>query len=216
MYLLYSFKSDLLPPSSCSWVEGCNFWWPYNGEENLTIFNPLFFPPSVSLLITQKCWLLFISGCRLRKAPSNSQEQCMLWIKSLLCRALQRSLSSPMTVLPCLSHTSKQNSADTVLFCCCLKCKREAVWLGRAGIYTALCSSWACCLWRRTRSAPECPPAGLLLSHVPENTPLAHQGMIPELFVCSVLLPLLLPRWVHPHSTPPWSLWFTVILISMW
>lgn len=162
-YLLYSFTSDLLPPSYYSWSEDFNFCWPYNGGENVAISPPLlfFFPPSVSLLITQKCWL-FISGCRLRKPQSDRQEQWMIWRKSLCCTALQRSLSSSMTVLPCLSHTSKQHHADTLPFSCSLKCKR-------AWIYSALCSSWHCCLWRRTWSAPQCPPSGLLLSHVPSR-----------------------------------------------
>lgn len=77
-YLLHCFKSDLLLPSYCSWLWGCNFWQSYNGEENVSFF-PLFLP-SVSLSITQKCWLFFIFGCRMRKAQSDRQEQ---WTTSL-------------------------------------------------------------------------------------------------------------------------------------
>lgn len=108
----------------------------------------------------------------------------MNWRKSLLC-----------TEVPLLFHgcpaTPLSNTTE-ILFQSVHKMQKEAVCLGRAAIYTSLCSSWACRLWRRTCSAPECPPSGLLLSHLAENTLLSPPGHDPRA-VCLLCAAALAP-----------------------
>lgn len=155
-------------------------------ERKMCLFSSPF-PPHLG----NSDMLIFLySWVQIELSQWDRQEQWMHWRKSLLC-----------TEVPLLFHdcpATPPSYTVQILFHQLLKMQKESVWLGRAGIHSALCSSWACCLWRRTCSAPECAPAGLL--HPTWQRAAGHD---PRAVCLPCAAALAAPSRVHPHSAPP-------------